>query len=126
MRNGAVLAIFSVTAIASFTGLRAAFSGQRGSRSYASMASIKEANLGADGVFFRPAMMEIFQTRIEAGPFQGRFFVTSDQFTSMRGKSYPRRYTVREALPDGSIGTVGEFQQHGDEESAVKAAQEAA
>jgi hypothetical protein len=126
MRNGAVLAIFSVTAIASFTGLRAAFSGQRGSRSYASMASIKEANLGADGVFFRPAMMEIFQTRVEAGPFQGRFFVTSDQFTSMRGKSYPRRYTVREALPDGSIGTVGEFQQHEDEESAVKAAQEAA
>lgn len=126
MQNGAVLAILSVTAIASFTGLRAAFSGQRGSKSYASMAGIKEANLGADGVFFRPAMMEIFQTRIEAGPFQGRFFVTSDQFTSMRGKSYLRRYTVREALPDGSIGTVGEFQQYEDKGSAVKAAQEAA
>jgi hypothetical protein len=125
MQNGAVLAILSVTAIASFTGVRAALMSPQGSRSYRSMASIKDANLEADGVFFRPAMMQIFQTRIEAGPFHGRFFVTSDQFTSMRGKSYPRRYTVREALPDGSIGTVGEFQQYEDKKSAVKAAQEA-
>jgi hypothetical protein len=126
MRNGAPLAVISVAAILSFAGLRAAFIGQRGSRSYRSMASIKAANLDADGVFFRPAMMQIFQTRIEAGPFQGRFFVTSDQFTSMRGKSYPRRYTVREAMPDGSIGTVGEFQQYEDKDSAVRAAKGAA
>ena len=126
MRNGAPLAVLSVAAIAAYAGVRALYSGQRGSRAYRSMASIKDANLEADGVFFRPAMMQIFQTRIEAGPFHGRFFVTSDQFTSMRGKSYPRRYTVREALPDGSIGTVGEFQQYEDKASAVQAAKGAA
>ena len=126
MQNGAVMAILSVAAVASFTGVRAALMSPQGSRAHRSMASIKAANLDADGVFFRPAMMQIFQTRIEAGPFHGRFFVTSDQFTSMRGKSYPRRYTVREALPDGSIGTVGEFQQHEDKKSAIAAAKGAA
>jgi hypothetical protein len=97
-------------------------SGSGNKRNYRTIAQIKDANLEADGTFFRPAMMQIFQTRIEGGPYAGRFFVTSDQFTSMRGKSYPRRYTVREAMPDGSIGTVGEFQQYEDKASAVRAA----
>lgn len=122
MRNGAPLALLAVTAVSAFAGMRMAMSGSSNKGSYRTMAQIKDANLEADGVFFRPAMMQIFQTRIEAGPFHGRFFVTSDQFTSMRGKQYARRYTVREALADGSIGTVGEFQQYEDKASAVKAA----
>ena len=126
MQNGATLALLMVTAVSAFAGMRVAMSGSRNKGFYRNMTEIKEANLEADGVFFRPAMMEIFQTRIEGGPYQGRFFVTSDQFTSMRGKTYPRRYTVREAMPDGSIGTVGEFQQYEDKDSAVRAAKVAA
>lgn len=124
MRNGAPLAMLSVMAISAFAGMRHALA-PRGSRAtYRSMAQIKNANLDADGVFFRPDVMAIFQTQIEAGPFKGGRFVTSEQFTSMRGKVYPRRYTVRRALESGAIETVGQFQEYEDKTSAVRAARE--
>ena len=100
----------------------------RGSRDvgrHRDMASIEKKSLAAGDVFFRPATTQIFGTRVEGGPYQGRFFVTSEQVRSMRGRSYPRRYTVREAKPNGSIGTVGEFQAHKSRSEAVRAAKEA-
>ena len=113
MRNGAPLALLD---------------DRRGSRdvaSYRTMAQIKNANTDADGVFFRPDMMQVFDTHLEGGPVRGRFFITSERFISMRGKSYARRFTLREAMPDGSIATVGEFQQHATKADALRAAQEA-
>lgn len=128
MKNGAPLAMLAVMSIMGLTAIQAAMEPSKGSRNAArfrDMSEIKNANLEADGVFFRPDSMEIFGTHLEAGPFQGRFFVTSEQFTSMRGKTYARRFTVREAMPNGAIGTVGEFQQHRTKDEAVKAAKEA-
>jgi len=125
MQNGAPLAMLSVMAISAFAGMRHALSPQGSRASYRSMAQIKEANLQADGVFFRPDVMAIFQTRIEAGPFPGGLFVTSEQFTSMRGQVYPRRYTVRRALENGAVETMGQFQEHASKAEAVRAAKEA-
>ncbi|RJQ46849.1 MAG: hypothetical protein C4534_02045 [Gaiellales bacterium] len=74
---------------------------------YNSMADVKRANHESGGFWFEPATMRYFQTKIETSLIAGRYFVTSE-----RHEDEPRRYTCREALPDGSIESVGQFQQY--------------
>jgi hypothetical protein len=81
---------------------------------------VKVANDLIDNHFFDPATMRFFNSRVETDLIDGRFFVTSE-----KGPNGIRAFTVREAKPDGSIDTVGEFQEHATLKSAVLVAVQA-
>jgi len=74
---------------------------------YATMTDVITANSQVGGHWFEKSTMRFFNTRIESRLIAGHRFITSE-----KGPDEVRRYTVREALPDGSIDTVGEFQQY--------------
>lgn len=57
--------------------------------------------------FFEPATMRFFNCRLSQAVY-GTYFVTSERFDA----NTPRRYTVRRIGANGSIDTVGEFQQY--------------
>lgn len=76
---------------------------------YHSIADVRRANAAAGNYWFNAATMRFFGTRIETALIGGEYFITSEnQFDS----AAPRRYSVRRAMPDGSIDTVGEFQAY--------------
>ena len=59
-----------------------------------------------NGYFFNKETMRWWKSRVQTvPPYGGRVFVTSEK---MDWKS-PRKYSVREIKPDGSISTIGEF-----------------
>lgn len=70
--------------------------------------NIKAANKAAGGSFFDKDAIDFFRSHVKSQVYGGRYFITSEQFTS----ESPRLYTVRESLPDGHIRTVGEFQAY--------------
>lgn len=73
--------------------------------------------------FFDADTMRFFASRVLSGVYGGRFFVTSEK-TGF--DSTARAYTVREFMPDGSIETVGEFNDYATSAQARGAAQRAA
>lgn len=75
---------------------------------YASMADVIAANKSIGNHWFDRATMRFFKTRIESRLIAGHRFITSEC-----GPDGRRAYTVREACPDGTIDTVGEFQGYG-------------
>jgi hypothetical protein len=80
------------------------------------ISDIMERNRDIGHHFFDPDTLAFFRGKVLADTF-GPYFVTSEQ---ARGES--RRYTVRQALPDGSIETVGMFQQYETRAAALAAA----
>jgi len=86
------------------------------------MAEVMQANREAGDHWFDEDTMSFFLSRIESGSLleSGKYFVTSERcpWGDSRGERHSRRYTVREARDNGTIGTVGEFQQHDDETHA--------
>ncbi len=84
---------------------------------YANIADIKRANKALGHYFFEPDTMRFFNSRVGSKVYGGRYFITSEQrepypYRDMSGNLQPateRRYTIREAMPDGSISTVGDF-----------------
>lgn len=87
-----------------------------------SIAEIKERAAHAGSHFFDKDTMEFFDSRVGRAVFGGRYFITSEQFHHGDG-SQPRKWTIREAHPNGDITTVGTFQQFDTPNEAVKAAQ---
>lgn len=85
------------------------------------MQEIKQANAAAGFHFFDHPAMRFFGSRIHATVYPGGFFVTSEQ-----PPHGPRYYTVRRAMPDGSIETVGDFCAYPTRRAAHKAAAAAA
>ena len=77
---------------------------------------VKDANARRGHHFFEPGTMRFFRSRCPLtayfGP-GGTYFVTSEQFVDSRGVRAPRRYTVRQQMPDGSVDTVGPFNKYG-------------
>lgn len=71
---------------------------------------IKRRNREAGGHYFDADTMRFFGSRVLPTVVGGRFFVTSER-TGFDWDS-PRAYSVREMMPDGTIGTVGEFNEH--------------
>jgi hypothetical protein len=62
--------------------------------------------------FFDRASMRFFDSRILSPVYGCRFFVTSERFRGSRPElDGARRYTVREFRADGSVETIGDFQQ---------------
>jgi hypothetical protein len=70
------------------------------------MDEIREANRRSGGHWFSRDTMRFFNSRVSGQVIGGRFFVSSERYDY----NAPRLYTIREALEDGSIETVGGFQ----------------
>lgn len=73
---------------------------------YETMDDVIAANRAINHHWFDRDTMRFFGTRIESRLIAGKRFITSEKPPSGR-----RRYTIREAMPDGTIDTVGEFCQ---------------
>jgi len=74
---------------------------------YADMDDVRAANEQIGNHWFDRSTMKFFKTRIESRLIAGKRFITSE-----RGPHDMRkRFTIREAQPDGSIDTIGNFQQ---------------
>lgn len=90
-------------------------------RWYETIDEVIQANYAIEQSWFGVAEMHVFQSRVHDVIYGGRFFVTSE-----KGPDGIRRYTVREALQTGEIGTVGEFQGYASRNAAHAAAKRAA
>jgi hypothetical protein len=75
---------------------------------YKTMTEVKNANKAIGNHFFDKKTMAFFHSEVESRLLYGRYFVTSERFSV----DYPKLYTIREVLSDGSIKTIGEFQSH--------------
>lgn len=81
--------------------------------------TIKARNEEIGHHFFSSSTLDFFKSRVYDTTF-GDFFVTSE-----KGPDNVRAYTVRYQYNDGTIGTVGEFQQWSTLKSALRAAERA-
>lgn len=89
---------------------------------FANLAAVKRANAMAEQHWFSPNTLRFFRSRMETVLIAGRWFITSET----PDEHTPRRYTVREALPSGHIGTVGEFRQYASKAAARTAVRDLA
>lgn len=94
---------------------------------YESIEQIREANRERGHHFFDADTMRFFRSRVLSRIVDGRFFVTSEQFVSSTGAADARRYTIREALPDGDVVTAADsFQEYATAAQAYKGAEKLA
>lgn len=73
---------------------------------FRTISEVKAANKAIDNHWFSRSTMKFFNSHVESGIYGGRYFITSER----RELDMPKLYSIREALPDGDIKTVGEFQ----------------
>ena len=92
------------------------------------LAEMKKINQDLGMHFFDKDAVKFFNSKFETkGIRKGNnvYFITSEQFEPTIGEKEPRKYTIRDMdLNDGSIDTVGEFQQYDSKESAKKVLKE--
>lgn len=69
--------------------------------------------------FFDKGWIRFFDAKIETkgNLIKGKYFITSEQFHGSEG-SDARKYSIREAMPDGSVKTIGDFNTFKSEEEA--------
>lgn len=88
---------------------------------------LKLRNHNAGFHYFEPSTMRFFASRVSDEiwplPDGSALFVTSEKFKGFRAPDGPRLYSIRIMFPDGSVDTVGEFQQFKTSGGAKKAAQ---
>jgi hypothetical protein len=75
---------------------------------FTSMTDIKRANKAAGHHWFDEGTLAFFNSRIYEQVYAGRYFISAEHYDD----TVPERYTIRMVNPDGSIGTVGKFQQY--------------
>jgi hypothetical protein len=88
-------------------------------RTFSTMVEIERTH---NGHWFDRATMRFFSSRLPdpySTPIGGRYFISSE-----RNDTQPRLFTIREALSNGEIETVGEFQGFATRKAAEKAAAE--
>jgi len=71
-------------------------------------------------LWFKPATMRFFRSRVGRTLYAGGYFVSSEQFVDSRGWKAPRKYSVRQVTEHG-IDTVGEFQTYDTAREAIAA-----
>lgn len=81
---------------------------------YVTLDDVEAANRSIGNHWFDRDTMRFFKTKIESRLIAGHRFVTSE-----RGPDERRRYTVRDARPDGTIDTIGEFQGYATRKAAM-------
>ena len=69
---------------------------------FKTLAEVKAANKANGNYWFERSTMRFFNSVIESRLMDGGFFITSERMEL----TFPKRYTVREAMPDGDIKTV--------------------
>ncbi len=74
--------------------------------SYTTLDDVMAANAAIGNHWFDLSTLAFFKTWFESGLIAGHRFITSE-----KGPDGRRRYTVRDARPDGTIDTIGEFRQ---------------
>jgi len=82
---------------------------------YFTIEQVKEANKALGHHWFEPATLRFFKSRVD-GPVIGNMFVSSERFNMET-----RLYTIRRVNEDGSIDTVGKFQEYKSKEAALNA-----
>lgn len=82
------------------------------------LGDVERLNASSGKHFFDADTLRFFKSRIDYGYdlLYGRFFITTEKDGDL-----PRRASIRAAMDDGSIETVGEFQQFASPAVAVKA-----
>lgn len=85
---------------------------------------VRQANKSIGNHWFSKQSMSFFRTHVTGGDklINKRYFITSEQFVSSQGVADPRKYTIRIALPNGQVDTIGEFQAYATKKEAIKAA----
>jgi hypothetical protein len=81
------------------------------------MDDVRSANRKIGNHWFDRGTLKFFNTKIESGLIGGRYFITSERYD----ETQPRLYSIRIARPDGTIGTVGDFQGYTSREDAREA-----
>lgn len=87
---------------------------------FSSMAEVRRRNQAAGLHWFSADSLRFFRSRVSRTLHGGRFFVSSEQ----NGYDGERLWSVREALADGRVVTVGEFQGYASHAAATKAARD--
>jgi hypothetical protein len=87
-------------------------------RPFRTLAEIRRANAATGQSWFSPSTMRWFSSRVEAGPYLGRYFITSE---APPGREEDRRFTLRCADDDGTISTLGAFMAHATKQAAREA-----
>lgn len=72
---------------------------------FTTISELRQANREIGNHFFDRSTMRFFASRVESGLYAGRYFITSEK-TGF--DSTVRKFTVREAQPDGRVATVGD------------------
>jgi hypothetical protein len=83
----------------------------------AEMERIIEANDAAGNYFFEVGTMRFFNSVLYPRVYGGRYFITGER----RDESYPEEFTIRVALDNGHVNTVGDFQAFASYEDAEDA-----
>lgn len=86
---------------------------------------IKRAAASAGSHWFEKSTLRFFSSRISSHVYSvpgGALFVSSEQFQGFGTEDGRRLYSVRSCSFDGSIDTVGDFQQYESSKAAHKEA----
>jgi hypothetical protein len=83
----------------------------------AEMERIMRANRDAGHHFFEASTMRFFNSTLYPHVYVGRYFITGER----REEHHPERFTIRAALENGHIETVGEFREYDSYEAAEDA-----
>jgi hypothetical protein len=85
---------------------------------FKNITEVKKANKAKGQHFFSKDTLAFFGSNVYAGLYtvgNRQFFITSEDNFNRTKKGY----TIREALPDGDIKTIGEFLQYATKEQAL-------
>lgn len=85
---------------------------------FKTMSDVRRHNREKGYHFFDRSTNLFFRSRVESALYGGHYFVTSEQYAGIDGTERPRKFTVRRANDDGSIKTIGDFQQYRSVEDA--------
>jgi hypothetical protein len=85
---------------------------------YRDMTYVKWVNEDLGHHFFERDTMRFFNSKVVSGLYAGRFFITSERAPHANAA----KCTIRQAMPSGSIQTVGDFQQYHSIEDAREVA----
>lgn len=85
---------------------------------FKTMAEVRAANKAIGHHWFDADTMRFFNSRVESELINGRYFVTSEQFSS----ADQRMFNVRRVEANGAVNTVDDFQGLATKQAAIDAA----
>jgi hypothetical protein len=74
-------------------------------RQYNTITEIKEANKAIGHHWFSIGTKRFFDSKVESRVLYGQYFISSESLPGAKA----RQYSIRKALENGQIETVGEF-----------------